>query len=173
MNKLRRLPFGAKQAALLLLAIIIVNFGLVKVGSITISKTMQQELVMLTDRAHQETPRLTSQSPYTMSLDDIDELSLAVIEVKLDMIKNSPAGTELGEDEVTEIEQKFYESHNSLKQVLKHKYDINQNILNTAMWFALIWGMCYLGSMFNFSWFAKQPVMVFCVVISIRLLVTL
>lgn len=173
MIKLRRLPFGAKQTALLLLAIIIVNFGLVKVGSITISKTMQQELAMITDLAHQETLRLTSQSPYTMSLDDIDELSQAVIEVKLDMIMNSPAGTELGEDKVTEFKQKFYESHNNLMQVLKHQYDISQNIRNTAMWFTLILGMCFLGSMFNFSWIAKQPVIVFCVVFSIRLLVTL
>lgn len=173
MNKLRRLPFGAKQAAFLLLAIIIVNFGLVKMGNITTSKAMQQELVMITDRAHQEPIRLASQSPYTMSLDDIDELSRSVIDVKLDMIINSPAGTELGEEKITEIEQSFYESHNSLMQVLKHQYDLSLNLLNTVMWFALIFGMCYLGSMFNFSWIAKQPVMVFFVVISIRLLVTL
>jgi purine-cytosine permease-like protein len=47
--KLRRLPFGAKQAVLLLLAIIIVNFGIVKMGSITISKALQQELEMIFD----------------------------------------------------------------------------------------------------------------------------
>ena len=172
MKKLKRLPFGAKQAVFLLLAIIIVNFGLVKMGSITISKTMQQELVMITERTQQDSHRLTNQSPYTMNLSDIDELSQAVIEEKMNMIVNSPAGTELSEGEVTEIEQNFNELHNNLMQILKHQYDISQNLLNTVMWFAIIWGICYLGSVFDFSLVANQPVMVFCVVMGIRLLVT-
>lgn len=170
LNKLKESPFGVKQASILLLSIIIVNFGLVKFGNVTISKAMQQELVHIVELTNQESPPITNQSPFTMKLNDIDELSRSVLKAKLDMIMNSPVTTDLEEYEVAEMEKNFRAAHDNLIQSLRHQQDLKINIINVAMWFTLILGLCYLSSILNFSFVAKNPVAIFSIIMSIRLL---